>query len=438
MTFPAQRTQNNAQALDVLARADVQVQHFLSRACFTPLEAATSITGLTSRHLDSWLMQPHVCRELFARGASAAKLALVEGCYTSARCPHQSTGGSLDELCSWLDLPRIAIVDAARMRDCCPPPRPEHVDGIILDRVGDDRDYFRQQTHLEALWGVPVLGGLPRLDSLRAEVAALPGGTALPRRLCSALGEALARTANVGRLLALAAERDFHAGRPSLFAREEGETRLRVAVAYDDAFGCYFPDSLELLEQRGATVIDFSPLRDEALPPGVDVVYFGCGHPERYAEELAGNLCMAAALRNHLCTGRRIYAEGGGAAYLCQSLETPDGMAPMAGVLPAVARLNPQPAPPRAVEATLGKRCWLGPAGARVRGYLNSHWHLEPSGPLTNHLPGRPHGGDLVGRHHAIGSRLHLDFAAQPHLLNGFLHPHAACLEVAQSRSRQG
>src|SRR5690606_21378146 len=93
---------------------------------------------------------------------------------------------------------------------------------------------------------------------------------------------------------------------------------LTVAVAYDEAFRCYFPDTLDLLEHLGATVVDFSPLRDEALPLGTDIVYFGCGHPERYAEALASNHCMMLAIREHVCAGRRIYAEGGGVAYLCQ------------------------------------------------------------------------------------------------------------------------
>ncbi len=51
----------------------------------------------------------------------------------------------------------------------------------------------------------------------------------------------------------------------------------------DDAFHCYFPDTLDLLELRGATVCDFSPLRDERLPVDTDIVYFGCGRPDLFA-----------------------------------------------------------------------------------------------------------------------------------------------------------
>ena len=102
-------------------------------------------------------------------------------------------------------------------------------------------------------------------------------------------------------------------------------------------------------------MVDFSPLRDENLPPQADIVYLGCGHPEQFAAALAENHCMIAALRSHLRAGRRIYGEGGGAAFLCQRMETPEGEFKwMAGVLPAVARLVRDPLPGKPVEARLG------------------------------------------------------------------------------------
>jgi cobyrinic acid a,c-diamide synthase len=199
---------------------------------------------------------------------------------------------------------------------------------------------------------------------------------------------------------------------------------LTVAVGFDEAFNCYFPDTLDLLELCGATVVDFSPLRDEALPPETDLVYLGCGHPERYAAALAENHCMTLALRDHLCGGGRVYAEGGGLAYLCQYMETADGRrTSMIGAIPAVARVNPQPAPPRPIEVTLARRTWLGMRGRRLRGYLNTNWLIEPLGEVEGCLAEAGHECDLVGRYLAVGSRLHLNFAAQPEFLRNFVQP---------------
>src|SRR5271155_3921394 len=42
--------------MDSLESVGLRVQSFLSRACFAPRDGATAITGLSPRHLDSWLM----------------------------------------------------------------------------------------------------------------------------------------------------------------------------------------------------------------------------------------------------------------------------------------------------------------------------------------------------------------------------------------------
>ena len=87
--------------MEGLRREEVQVQSFLSRACFPAYQGAAAVTGLAPRHLDSWLMSPQTCRELFAHGARAADLALVEGEFNSS-ADGQSDGGQLEPLCQWL------------------------------------------------------------------------------------------------------------------------------------------------------------------------------------------------------------------------------------------------------------------------------------------------------------------------------------------------
>jgi cobyrinic acid a,c-diamide synthase len=171
----------------------------------------------------------------------------------------------------------------------------------------------------------------------------------------------------------------------------------------------------------GARLVDFSPLRDERLPDDADVVLFGCGHPERYTAELVQNHCMKLALRGFVRGGGRVYGEGGGLAYLCQELETLDGArCRMAGVFPAVARRCRPGAPPVPAELTLDQPTWLGPAGTTLRGYRNGSWWLEPAGPLAGCAAQPSRQLDVVGNYRALGSRLHLNFAAFPHLLRNF------------------
>jgi cobyrinic acid a,c-diamide synthase len=200
--------------------------------------------------------------------------------------------------------------------------------------------------------------------------------------------------------------------------------QLSVAIAYDEAFNCYFPDAFDLLELHGASLVDFSPLRDEGLPAEAELVCLGCGHPERHAATLSENHCMKAALRSHLTRGARIYGEGGGAAYLCQHMETPTGeLKRMVGVLPAAARLKPTPVPPSPVQVTLSRPNWLGKSGTRLRGYRNPNWDIQPLGEAASYVAEQQHRGELLGSFQAIGSLLHLHFAGMLTLLRRFLRP---------------
>jgi cobyrinic acid a,c-diamide synthase len=422
--------------MDALRRAGLQVQDFLSRSCFPEHPAVGAITGLAPRHLDSWLMPPAACHEAFMRGVQGAHLAVVEGCFgTEEADPADDAGGRLEPLCEWLDLPRLAVLDAAQLGNCSLPPRPQELDGLLLDGVRNLHDFPRVATNLEALWGIPVLGGLEILPGLRAEIAALPCGERPAHELCQQLGDSLARTWNPKRLLDLA-DREMPERVLSRCCCAPLRAPITVAIAYDEAFNCYFPDTLDMLEARGASVVDFSPLRDENLPPQCDIVYFGCGHPERYAAALSENHCMAAALRSHLCAGRRVYGEGGGAAYLCQQMETPNGeFRRMAGVLPAVARFHQDRAPLRPVDVTLAQSSWLGNAGTRLRGYRNNAWSFDSAGQFSGLVADPDDRVTLAGAFQSVGSLLHLNFAAQPSLLNRFFRPQIPATGFFSERS---
>lgn len=428
--------------IEVLRREGLQVQTFLSRATFSGYRETATVTGLNPHHLDSWLMSAETCREVLVRGSRAADIAVVHGKFSTALDAAEAAGGTLETLCEWLDLPRLAVVDVSSWGPCALPPCPDRADALLLDRVPEGDGLGRLATNLETLWGIPVLGALPAAPHVRSALAGIPHGSGPPRELFRELGRRFILHGRRDALRDLAAGRAFSLPVSGSSAVSAGPAATRrdhrarsgavtVAMAYDEAFDCYFPDVLELLELGGAKVVDFSPLKDESLPEGSDVVYLGCGHPERYAAALADNHCMKLALRSHLRRGRRIYSEGGGTAYLCQRIETPQGdFQRMVGIIPAQARLTRTPRPPQPVEATLCRPSWLGSPGSRVRGYRNSHWHLEPAGPLVSLLAEKECRGDLVGSFHAVASRLHLNFAALPGLLERFLRPHHGCPAV--------
>lgn len=406
--------------LETLRRQGLQVQSFLSQACFTDYLGAATLTGLNPRHLDSWLMTPELCREVFLRGTRGCDLGLVEGRFLPPAAGRCTLGGLLETLCDWLDLPALAVLDVSRMKACRLPERPVKADGLLLDGlVGGD--FVRVSTELETLWSVPVVGGLSIQPELRRAVANIPPGERPSREICQALQSGFASNWQANRLEDLVLRSDLRAGPRRLFRRRRSPSPITIALAHDEAFNCYFPDTLDLLELRGARLAAFSPLRDDRLPAGTDVVFIGCGHPERFARQLGQNDCMKLELRNHAHQGRRIYAEGGGLAYLCQHMLTPEGeMHRMLGLLPAVARLQGLMAEPVPVELTVARPTWFAPRGAHLRGYRNAAWELEPTAPLATCVTEPSCRDDLIESGSAVASRVNLNLAAHPELVAGF------------------
>jgi cobyrinic acid a,c-diamide synthase len=400
---------------------------FRSSCSFAAHDPSQAILGRPSRHLDSWAMSRSDAICALARATTEHDTALVEGAFDVAS-PHESAtpSSSLDSLCDWLELPRVAIVDVRELESCGFARPPARIDALLLDRVTDSRDAAYWQTTLESLWKAPVLGWLDQATPLRTLCHSLPCGANPSSDLTEALAARLLPTIRTDRLRALT-----HRAPPLIVHAEpwvlaNTSRRFRIAVAYDKAYCGYYPETLDLLEAAGADLCDFSPLKSESIPEETDVVYFGCGHPEREPHLLASNHCLKQSLRCFAAAGGRIYAEGSGLAYLCREMHLPCGRTvPMTGLLPAIARCLPDPPPPEPTEIVFGASSWLVPENAALRGYRHGGWQIEPRGPMITYARGANQRLDVLGRGNVLGSRVLVNLAANRHLLRRFFEPYA-------------
>lgn len=148
--------------------------------------------------------------------------------------------------------------------------------------------------------------------------------------------------------------------------------RVRIAIAQDEAFNFYYPDTLDLLRRAGAEVVPFSPVHDSTLPEHIAGIYIGGGFPEEYAHRLSTNENMRAALARLLQQDVPCYAECGGLMYLCQSIRSASGEElPMVG---AIARQSVMSGDPGGLvigyrEATALRDTLLTRRGEVVRGH---------------------------------------------------------------------
>ncbi len=382
---------------------------------------------------------------MFARSALTSELAIVEGTLddplpatsmTSCDCP-----GALKPIAEALDLPIAAVVSCREITgDLFHLPRlPEGVDAVLLDEVDDRATIPQLKRMIELASGLPVIGAVETEAAIREALESLPHDRRLPGELIEALGRAFLEHAEIDAIDKLARSRVFpDPVELSWLPRRDRRPRgFRVAYAQDEAFGRYFPDTLDALEALGADLVEFSPIRDESLPEGVDLVMIGCGMPDQQADELAANVSMISALRAHVCLGRRIYSEGGGTAYLGRRMVINGRPVAGAGIYAFDAELQPEPKPPTPVSRVLLHDSWIGARGTTVRGYRSSRWNLVPSverfecpacfGTLSAEA-------DWFYHHHAVGSLLHLHLVALPEVVSAFAGPHPPSLRMPSAR----
>jgi len=358
-------------------------------------------SGRPPRNLDAWLCGPETIPALAGRAAAGAGLLVVEGVMGLFDGAADGTPSSTADVARLLDAPVVLVVDASAMSTSAaavvhgfatfdPDVR---VAGVVLNRVGSDGHEILLREALEP-GGVPVLGALRTDDRLtwrdrhlglvpvaeRPEVVAI----ALDR-----LAAAVAERVDLEAVVRLASAAPARTPGPVPLPRPAARP-TRVAVAGGVAFTFTYADTLDALVAAGAEPVPFDPLRDEALPTGIDGLLAGGGFPEVYAAELAANRPLLADVRRQIEAGLPTWAECGGLLWLGRSL---DGHA-MAGVLPAEARMTGR--------LTLGYRqvttarpSPVGPAGEEFRGHEFHYSTTEPAGDallLASRFGTRPEG----------------------------------------------
>ncbi|MFG2168577.1 cobyrinate a,c-diamide synthase [Micromonospora chersina] len=305
--------------------------------------------GRPGRNLDPRLVGPELVAPLFAHGADGAGFALVQGTmglYDSiaGRSETESTAAVATALRS----PVVLVVDVAAMGQSVAAlvhgfrayDEQLWLGGVILNRVASPRHEAMLREALDDV-GVPVYGALrrhelpPVLPARRHGLVPVVQRDAEAQRAVRRLGEAVAATVDLDRLLGLARsapELTVAPWSPGPAAGAPAGERPVVALAGGPGGSYSHPETGELLRAAGAEVVTVDPLRDESLPAGTRALVVGGGLPETYAEQLSANRRLCIAVAELARTGRPVIAEGAGLLWLAREL---DGL-PMCGVLDAV------------------------------------------------------------------------------------------------------
>ena len=407
------------------------------------------VLGIPGRNLDSFFLPAEGVREVLVDVVreEQAGIAVLEGVMGY----YDGLGGTETSASSWeiaeiTDTPAILVLDckgaslsaAAMASGFLHFREKSHIAGVILNRVSS-MYYERLAAAVEEASRLPVLGYLPESEEYHMESRHLglflPGEIDRLREWIGRLADQMEKSIAVERVLEVAGmlplrienKEKEKAENESMEAEsiakfpacqeQKVTSRVRIGVARDEAFCFYYQENFRLLEQMGAELVYFSPLRDKKIPDRVDGLLFGGGYPENYARELAKNAAMRESIRRSIAAGMPFLAECGGFLYLHRTLEGSDGKHwEMAGVYPFDAyRTNRL--------RRFGYVRLLTSSGQEIHGHEFHYWESEDPG--TDWEAVKPTGNRSWRCIHEKGGQIggfpHLYYASCPDFLRKWL-----------------
>ena len=302
----------------------------------------TRVAGTPAINLDPWAMAEGSLRSRASRHGVAHDLLLIEGVMGLFDGAVDGRG-STAELAAALKLPVILVVDAdkqgqsiaavvqgfARFR------RDVEIAGVILNRVSTTR-HERLLVDALAPIGIPVLGALPRRDSLvvpeRHLGLVLPAEIATFDATVAAAAEAVETYLDLNRLLALSVPLAASDDSPRTAVPPLGQN---ISIASDDAFCFLYQHLVADWQAAGVSISLFSPLADESPKMNSDAVFLPGGYPELHSGRLAAADRFRDGMRAARDHGALIYGECGGYMVLGEELIDASGVPHrMTGLLP--------------------------------------------------------------------------------------------------------
>ena len=293
------------------------------------------VIGTMSRNMDCFFCDDETLKYLFCRTAEPNDISVIEGVmgfYDGMRAA--STDGSSYDVSNKLEAPVILLVNCRGASISCVPVikgftefRPNNIRGVILNNMSP-HVYEEVSRIIEAETKVKVIGYVPKLKDINLESRHL--GLILPDEVVALkdnlnrLAGILEETLDIDALIEIAGSAPELKGKAPEVQKIPG--KVRIGLADDDAFCFTYEDNVALLQECGAEIVRFSPIRDSQLPEGIQGVIFSGGYPELHGKSLSGNESMRKDIFEKVSNGLPCLAECGGFMYLHEEMEDSEGV----------------------------------------------------------------------------------------------------------------
>jgi len=312
----------------------------------------TAAASRGCRNLDAVLMPEEALSVSFKRSCKGADVAIIEGAMGLYDGFDLGEQGSTAQLARLLHSPIIMVVNTSRMTQSVAAMLTGYqhfqtdinIAGVILNNVSGSRHEQKLVTAIEKNCGIPVLGSVPRDDTIlitERHLGLVPYGEAGKESVIGQIQHRLEGRLDLDGILDIArrAEVPYIADAP---APKKKATAVRIGVLRDKVFTFYYPENLEALAQAGAELVFIDSIHDHELPD-IDGLYIGGGFPEMFLGELEAN----SQLRYHIAQSIEdylpVYAECAGLLYLCKGIRWCNQRSDMVGIIPAEVEIRPKP-----------------------------------------------------------------------------------------------
>ena len=392
------------------------------------------ITGRPCGNLDPFFFSDHTLRYLLARSGAGREINIIEGVMgyydglgmTDAASSYAVARASGSPVVLTVNAKGAALSVLATLRGFLDFRPDSGVRGVIFNNCSPSL-YPGLKDAVERSFGGAVrpLGYLPPMPHCALESRHLGLVTAaevpdLDVRL-AALSAQAQTSLDLEGLLSLAREAPPLVYEPEV--PERFSEPVRIALARDTAFCFYYADSLALLRELGAELVEFSPMKDTALPQNIHGLYLGGGYPELYTRALGANRGMLEAVRRAVLDGLPCIAECGGFMYLTEAI----GETAMAGALPGRCRNTGKLTRFGYITLTAKEDNLLCRAGESIPAHEFHHWDCsEPGAAFTAEKPSGRCWDCAVATETLYAGFPHFHFYANPAFAVSF---YRACLK---------
>lgn len=378
----------------------------------------TVVAKRTSFNLDIRMCGEEYVKEIFTEQSSGVQISIVEGVMGLFDGRESSTAS----IAKTLDLPILLIIDARSMAESSAAllkgfetyMEGLRFCGVLFNMIGSEKHFRMIEEAVKGVSEIPILGWLPRKDSIKIPERHLGLHTAFDNPLSSELMDDLpALLENRINIDLLLKRTQITPGVFKFQSSQKTTPFTKMAVAKDKAFCFYYEDNLTIVENQGVEIVFFSPLKDKTLPQGVHGLYLGGGYPELYAKELSENSEMMASIKEFINRGGVTYAECGGFIYLTQGVVYEDNQYfKMAGVYPVTVKMGKKVKRLGYREIVLKKDTIIGRKGETLKGHEFHYSNIEEMPHSIERVYQNRENGDGYAYKNCLASYIHLHFGS--------------------------